>query len=231
MAEPWSDGPTTPTRHHSITPLLRGRPLRIVRFNLGPLDNNAWLAVDPPTGQAAVIDPTFGSRTVLDVVRENGWTVAWVLNTHAHIDHVVENAWFVEQTGAPLALHPADLPLLHGMAAQAAWLGVEPPRVIEPTHLLADGEVVPIGGSALTVAFTPGHSPGHVAFLADGAAFTGDALFAGSIGRTDLPGGDHDTLLVSIRARLLTLPDATRVLPGHGPESAIGEERRSNPFL
>lgn len=205
--------------------------LRVIRYNVGPLDNNTYVLLDMETHQAAIVDPSFDSAPIWGEITRHGWKVAWVLNTHAHIDHIVENAFFVEKSGAPLALHPADLSLLHRLDVQSAWLGVETPRACEPTHPLADGDTVSIGSSCLTVAHTPGHSPGSVSFIGDGFVLTGDALFAGSIGRTDLPGGNAEELLRSLRTRLLTLPDDTIVYPGHGPETTIGEERRTNPFL
>jgi hydroxyacylglutathione hydrolase len=205
--------------------------MQIHRYNIGPLDNNTYALVDEPTGQAAIVDPSFDSAPIWDEVTANGWTLAWVLNTHAHIDHVVENALFVERSGAPLALHPDDLPLLRALPQQAAWMGMDPPVYAEPTHFLADGETIAFGESVLTVALTPGHSPGSVSFLGDGFVLSGDVLFAGSIGRTDLPGGSYEQLVQSIRTRLLVLPDETAVYPGHGPTTTIGEERRNNPFL
>jgi len=205
--------------------------VRVIRYNVGPLDNNTYLVVDEATGEVAVVDPSFDSADIWGDIEARGWKVVWVLNTHAHIDHVVENAFFVEKSGAPLALHPDDLPLLRGLAGQALWMGVETPRACEPTRLLADGDTLPLGDSALTVVHTPGHSPGGVSFLGERFVIVGDALFAGSVGRTDLPGGSMEQLIRTIRTRLLTLPDATRVYPGHGPETTIGRERRSNPFL
>jgi hydroxyacylglutathione hydrolase len=205
--------------------------MRLLRYNVGPLDNNTYLLVDEPTGEAVIVDPSFDSAPIWEEVTANGWKLTWVLNTHAHIDHVVENTLFVERSGAPLALHPNDLPLLHALPQQATWMGIEPPAAIEPTHLLADGETIPFGQSVLKVALTPGHSPGSVSFVGDGFVLSGDALFAGSIGRTDLPGGNHAQLIEAIRARLLTLPDETLVYPGHGGATTIGDERRSNPFL
>jgi glyoxylase-like metal-dependent hydrolase (beta-lactamase superfamily II) len=205
--------------------------LHIIRYNVGPLDNNTYVLVDLSVLQAAVVDPSFDSAPIWNEITRRGWKVTWVLNTHAHLDHVVENAWFVEKTGAPLALHPADIPLLHRLDVQSAWLGVKTPRPCEPTHLLTDGETIPIGNSHLNVIHTPGHSPGSVSFAGEGFVLTGDALFAGSIGRTDLPGGNMEELLHSLHNRLLTLPEDTRVYPGHGPETTIGQERRMNPFL
>jgi hydroxyacylglutathione hydrolase len=205
--------------------------MQVLRYNVGPLDNNTYLLVDKPSGAAAIVDPSFGSAPIWEEVVANGWKLAWVLNTHAHIDHVVENALFTERSEAPLALHSDDLPLLRVLPMQAGWLGVEPPAYVEPTHLLTDGETIALGESVLTVALTPGHSPGSVSFVGAGFVLSGDALFAGSIGRTDLPGGNHAQLIEAIRTRLLSLPDETAVYPGHGPTTTIGEERRSNPFL
>jgi glyoxylase-like metal-dependent hydrolase (beta-lactamase superfamily II) len=201
-------------------------------FGGGPLENNTYLILDEETGQAAVVDPTWETEGDLDRLLKRGVTLAWILNTHGHYDHIVNNAVWKRRTGAPLAIHATDVPLLEAMREQAAWMGIphgedSPP----PDHLLADEETIPVGGLTVKVLHTPGHSPGGVTFLVGEVAIVGDALFAGSIGRTDLPGGDQDVLLEAIRTRLLTLPDSTRVLPGHGPETTIGAERRTNPFL
>jgi glyoxylase-like metal-dependent hydrolase (beta-lactamase superfamily II) len=205
--------------------------LRVETFNVGPLDNNNYVLVDESTGEAALVDPSFESRPAWDAIQRAGWKITWLLNTHAHIDHVVENAFFAEQTGAPLALHDADLPLLHAMEAQARWMGVPAPAVIQPAYSFTDGEEIAIGGERIRVAHTPGHSPGSVSLIGDGFVLGGDVLFAGSIGRTDLPGGNLDTLIDTIRTRLYALPDDTRVYPGHGPATTIGHERRTNPFV
>jgi hydroxyacylglutathione hydrolase len=205
--------------------------LRVIRYNVGPLDNNTYLLVDETSGSAAIVDPSFESTFIWDEIVANGWTLQWVLNTHAHIDHVIENAIYVQKSGAPLALHPDDLGLLRAMQMQADWMGMEPPAPCEPTHLLADREQISVGGSVVTVTCTPGHSPGSVSFVGEGFVISGDALFAGSIGRTDLPGGDSRTLLRSIQDRLLCMPDETVVYPGHGQTTTIGQERRGNPFL
>jgi hydroxyacylglutathione hydrolase len=205
--------------------------VRIERYNVGPLDNNTYVLVDESTGEAALVDPSFDSRPVWDSIQRAEWKITWLLNTHAHIDHVVENAYFAELTGAPLALHDADLPLLNGMDAQARWMGILAPTVIQPTYSLTDGEEIAIGTERIRVAHTPGHSPGSVSLIGDGFVVLGDVLFAGSIGRTDLPGGNLDTLRNSIRSRLYVLPDDTRVYPGHGAATTIGRERRTNPFV
>jgi hydroxyacylglutathione hydrolase len=205
--------------------------MRVLRYNLGPLDNNTYLLADPSAGAAAVVDPSFESRSILEDIRKAGWHVLYVLNTHAHIDHVIENAYFCRETGASLAVHPADHPLLVAMAQQALWLGIDPPEVVQPALDLADGDTIALGDSVLRVVHTPGHSPGHVCFLGDEFAIVGDVLFQGSIGRTDLPGGNFEQLLASIKRELLILPDQTVVYPGHGEPTTIGAERRANPFL
>jgi glyoxylase-like metal-dependent hydrolase (beta-lactamase superfamily II) len=205
--------------------------LRIETYNVGPLDNNTYVLVDESTGEAALVDPSFESRPVWDAIQRAGWKITWLLNTHAHIDHVVENAFFAELTSAPLALHDADLPLLNAMGSQARWMGVPPPAVIQPAYSFTDGEEIAIGRERIRVVHTPGHSPGSVSLVGEGFVVAGDVLFAGSIGRTDLPGGNLDTLLNAIRTRLYVLPDNTRVYPGHGAATTIGRERSSNPFV
>lgn len=205
--------------------------MQVLKYRLGPLDNNTYLLVDEATRQTAIIDPSFDSRKIWETIQQEGYVLTWVLNTHAHIDHVVENRYFVGMSGAPLALHPDDQPLLDNLAGQAKWMGIEPPLTATPTHALAHEEVISIGESTLKVVSTPGHSPGSVSFLGEGFAIAGDALFAGCIGRTDLPGGNYNQLIASIRTQLLSLPDETRVYPGHGEETSIGEERANNPYL
>ncbi len=206
-------------------------PLTVLRFPVGPLDNNTYLVADETTSTAIIVDPSFDSRPVWNVVGERGWRISLVVNTHGHVDHVVENVYFVEQSGAPLALHQADEFLLDLLPEQAAWLGVAPPPATSPSVWLEDGQSVTVGDGRLAVTHTPGHSPGSVTLIGPGFALVGDVLFAGSVGRTDLPGGDARQLLDSIRSRLLVLPEETAVWPGHGPPTTIGEERRTNPFL
>jgi glyoxylase-like metal-dependent hydrolase (beta-lactamase superfamily II) len=206
--------------------------LKLETFTVGPLGNNVYLVIDDATNHAALVDPSFESEPILDLIRERGLQLDWILNTHAHYDHVVNNAYCKRETGAPLAIHPADVPLLENMAGQAAWMGIahgedSPP----PDRLLEEGDIVEVGQLQLRVLHTPGHSPGGITFLVADAAIVGDALFAGGIGRYDLPGADGRTLLHAIRTKLLTLPDTTRVFPGHGPATTIGEEKRTNPFF
>jgi glyoxylase-like metal-dependent hydrolase (beta-lactamase superfamily II) len=203
----------------------------IQRYSLGPMDNNTYLIVDAATGEAALVDPSFESATLWPEMQAQGVTIRYILNTHAHFDHIVGNAFYVAQTQAPLALHRADLELLRALPQQAQMFGFAAEPSPEPTLFLEAGQTLTLGETQIAVRCTPGHSPGGVTFLAEGAALVGDCLFARSIGRTDLPGGSLQTLLHSIRTQLLTLPDETPVLPGHGPTTTIGAERRQNPYL
>ena len=203
--------------------------MEVLRFNLGPLDNNTYVVLD--SGEAVVIDPSFESASIIPEIESRGLRVTAILNSHAHIDHVVENALFVSRFNAPLWLHRADLPLLEAMEVQATWMGIPPPRPCDPTQWLEDGDSIGVGAANLKVVHTPGHSPGHVTFVADGSAIVGDVLFQDSIGRTDLPGGSLPDLMESIHRALLPLADDITVYPGHGPITTIGRERASNPFL
>ncbi len=205
--------------------------MAIRRYQLGPMGNNTYVIVDEASGEVALVDPSFDSEPLLAEIESLGLTLRYILNTHAHFDHVIGNAFFVTQTGAPLALHREDLPLLRALPEQGRMFGVEVEPSPDPTIWLADGMSITLGETEISVLHTPGHSPGGVTFLVDDAAIVGDCLFSGSIGRTDLPGASHQTLLHSINSRLLTLPDSTRVLPGHDEPTTIGHERANNPFL
>ncbi|MFU8887445.1 MAG: MBL fold metallo-hydrolase [Trueperaceae bacterium] len=202
-------------------------------LTVGPVAANAYLVSDEATGATVVIDPGDEAPRLLAALEEAGRPLAEIWLTHAHFDHIGAVAALRETHPVPVRLHPADAPLYDDAEQQAGWFGmrVRPPGVA-PVDL-ADGERLALGGHLFEVLHTPGHAPGHVAFYAAdaGVLFSGDALFRGSVGRTDLPLCDPAALDRSLRERLLVLPDATRVLPGHGPETTIGLERRSNPFL
>ncbi len=203
----------------------------VERHPVGTLQANAYVLVDG--GRAVVVDPGDEPARLLAAVERHGAVLDAVWLTHADFDHVGGLAGLLEVRRVPVYLHPDDAPLLAGASRQAASWGlsvVQPPTDTEP---LEDGMELELAGIAAQCLFTPGHSPGHIAFhlAAEGLVLTGDALFRGSIGRTDRPFGDTATLLRSIRERLLVLPDETRALPGHGPETTIGLEKRSNPFL
>ena len=205
--------------------------MSIQQYRLGPMGNNTYVIVDDATKEAAIVDPSFESDQLLPELQEKGLTLRYLLLTHAHFDHVIGNAFYASTVGLPIALHRADLTLLRALPEQGRMFGVPVEPSPDPTIWLEEGKPLTLGETTIQVLFTPGHSPGSVTFLVDDAAIVGDVLFAGSIGRTDLPGASHQTLLDSIRTRLLTLPDETRVLPGHEDETTIGEERRNNPFL
>jgi glyoxylase-like metal-dependent hydrolase (beta-lactamase superfamily II) len=207
-------------------------PLLIRALRLGPVETNCYVVGCPETREGVVIDPADEADRILSVVRKEGLAIRAVLVTHAHFDHVMAAAEVVAATGAPLALHRGDLELYRS-GCGAAFFGMTPPRLPEPELILEEGSRVAFGRHAFDVLWTPGHSPGHVSFheAGSGALFDGDVLFAGGIGRTDLPGQDHETLLASIRAKLVPLPGATRVFPGHGPPTTIAAELASNPWL
>jgi len=160
-----------------------------------------------------------------------GRRISAIWLTHAHLDHILGVSEIHAATGAPIWLHPGDRMLYDQLPQQGLWMELRLTRPPPPTHELAHGQRLRVGGSELEVRHVPGHSPGHVCFVAPGAVISGDVLFEGSIGRVDLPGGDFDTLLASIRRELLSLPDETIVYPGHGAATTIGRERRTNPFL
>jgi hydroxyacylglutathione hydrolase len=202
-------------------------------FPVGPLACNCTLLGDESAHEAIVIDPGDEVSRIHRRLVELGLEVKQILVTHAHIDHVGGALKLKRLTGAPIFLNENDLPLLKMMAAQAAWLGVETPETAPPDGELADGIVVGLARYPARVIHTPGHTQGSVCLHFEPLKLlvAGDTLFAGSIGRTDLPGGDFDQIIDSIQARVLVLPDETHVLPGHGPATLIGEERRSNPFL
>lgn len=208
-------------------------PLEIVTLPLGPLQTNAYLAIDSATREAVIVDPGEEARRVQAALRERDATPTAIWLTHAHFDHVGAVAELVEAMPLPVLLHPDDLRLYEHATEQAAAFGMSVRTPGVPTEPLHHGQVLEVGGHLARCLHTPGHAPGHVAFSfeADGVLLAGDALFAGSIGRTDIAFADHDALMRSLREQLLTLPDETVVYPGHGPATTIGVERRSNPFL
>jgi glyoxylase-like metal-dependent hydrolase (beta-lactamase superfamily II) len=202
-------------------------------FAVGPLACNCTLLGDPEAGEAIVIDPGDEVGRIHRRITELGLKLKQIIVTHAHIDHVGGALRLKQLTGAPILLNENDLPLLNMMDQQAAWVGMAPPETAPPDANLADGQLVGLERYPAEVIHTPGHTQGSVClhFAQLKLLVAGDTLFAGSIGRTDLPGGDYDQIIDSIQSRLLALPDETRVLTGHGPATTIGAERRSNPFL
>jgi hydroxyacylglutathione hydrolase len=207
--------------------------LHVRPFAAPPFAQNAYLAWRDGSSNAVCIDPGSAVPEMLRVIEDAQLTIVAVLLTHAHLDHVEGVAALVRATHAPVYLHPDDRPLYDHVGQQALMFGmsVEEPSPVD--YSLEHGQTVELGGVQYHVRHTPGHSPGHVLFHVDaaGCAFVGDVVFQGSIGRTDLPGGDYAQLITTIREQVLTLPDETRLLPGHGPATTVGHERATNPFL
>jgi len=197
----------------------------------GPFQENCYLAWDEETKEAIFVDPGDEAERLIRTARFLGVDVKAVYNTHGHIDHAGAAAEVCETFCVPFAMHPADAFLLEAMPDQARMFGLEPMAVPRIERDLHDGDTFAVGSATGQVIHTPGHSPGGVCFLFGSVALVGDTLFAGSIGRTDLPGGSTRQLLASIRDRLLTLPGDTRALSGHGPATSIGIEKDHNPFL
>ena len=202
-------------------------------FPVGPLHCNCTILGDEVTHEAIVVDPGDNIPEILSRLEKHGLNLRQIVITHAHIDHIGGAAQLKKATGAPVLLNQKDLGLLKMMEIQAGWLGVPTPEVVPPDASAEDGLAIGLPSLPAEVLHTPGHTPGSICLLLpeQHLLLAGDTLFAGSIGRTDLPGGDGRQILRSLRDRLLVLPDATRVLPGHGSETTIGEERQSNPFL
>ncbi len=203
----------------------------LIRLVVGPLQVNCFILADEKTKDAVVIDPGGDAGDILKVIKDKGLKVKYIVNTHGHFDHVGANKAVKEATGAEVLMHEADAPLLADAADQAIVFGIRVDNLPQPDRYVKHGDVINAGEVALKVLHTPGHTLGGISLLEQGMVFTGDALFAGSIGRTDFPGGNLMTLLRSIKTNLMTLPDDTKVFSGHGPASTIGEERRENPFL
>jgi hydroxyacylglutathione hydrolase len=208
--------------------------MEIQTYVLGPLENNTYLLADPNNGEAAVVDPSFGSRAIAEEAARHGWKIGQIWLTHAHFDHLAGVSELVNALSGPVrvGLHPADLALYYERGG-ADQFGISIPPGPEPVLFFSHGLVLKLGKASLEVRHVPGHTPGHVVFFAavEKALLCGDVIFRGSIGRTDLPGGDFDTLITGIRTQVLTLPEDTRLLSGHGPESTVRIEKETNPFL
>ncbi len=205
--------------------------MKIASVVVGPFQENTWLLLDDTVGKAVLIDPGDEPDNVLNLLEQSGADLEAIWITHGHLDHIGAIAGVKRQFDVPVYLHEADLALYTTLAVQAAKMyGVpfEPPP--PPDRTLAEGDKVSVGSLTFDVWHLPGHAPGHVAFIGNGVMFGGDTLFAGSIGRTDLPLSDGAAMRRSLE-RIATLPPGLTVLPGHGPETTIGDELESNPFL
>jgi glyoxylase-like metal-dependent hydrolase (beta-lactamase superfamily II) len=208
--------------------------VKIVQIPNGVFAENCYLVVDERARECAIVDPGEEAGLILHKVKESGATPVGIWLTHAHLDHVLGVGRIAQETKVSIWLHPADRPLYDAVPDQAEWFGLAPPGPLPlPDREMVPGERLHVGSLSFEIRHAPGHSPGSVCLVApeEGVAFTGDVLFAGSIGRADLPGGDFETLIASIERELLPLADDTIVYSGHGPETTIGRERTSNPFL
>jgi glyoxylase-like metal-dependent hydrolase (beta-lactamase superfamily II) len=197
---------------------------------VGDLFTNCYI-LDPETKEALVVDPGGDAQTIVQALRGKGFHLRYIVATHAHFDHVCGMKELQDTLGGETLLHRADLLLLESLPAQGAAFGMRTGPIPRIDRFLEEGDLLPLGKGHFRVLHTPGHSPGGISLIGHGMAFVGDALFAGSIGRTDLPGSSYETLLDSIHRKLLTLEENTLIFPGHGEASTIGEEIRTNPFL
>ena len=202
-------------------------------LTVGPFQENCYVVGDEVSGEGALVDPGDEATRIALAVEQTGLEIGQIIITHAHIDHVGAIASLVAEYVCPVLMHEEAEAMLKTVPQQAMMMGLRFGQVPKVDRHVADEEVLEVGSLRLRSLYTPGHAPGHLAFLVEGeeVVFSGDALFAGSVGRVDLPGGSMEVLMRSIEERLLPLPDDTRVLSGHGPETTIGRERMTNPFL
>jgi hydroxyacylglutathione hydrolase len=202
-------------------------------LTVGPFQENCYVLGDEASGVGAVVDPGDEAARIAMAVEQTGLEIGSIIVTHAHIDHVGAVAALVDEYSCPVLMHAEAEPMLEQVPTQAMMMGLRFGKVPTVDHHIGEGEMVEVGDLRLRPLYTPGHAPGHLAFYIEeeGLVLSGDALFAGSVGRVDLPGGSMEVLMRSIEEKLMTLPDETRVCPGHGPQTQIGNERVSNPFL
>ncbi len=211
------------------------RPHTTIRtLTVGPVACNCAIVACAETGQAAIIDPGGNTEDILAAVKDMGVTVTHLLHTHGHFDHILATGEVATATNAAILIHRDDQTLYENLPGQGVMFGFRAARPPAPTQWLTGGETIAVGNVSIRVLHTPGHTPGSVGFYLgedDAVLFAGDTLFADSVGRTDLPGGSFAALAVSIRTKLYVLPGETRVIPGHGPETTIADERERNPFV
>jgi glyoxylase-like metal-dependent hydrolase (beta-lactamase superfamily II) len=200
-------------------------------MEVGPLAENTYIVEHVASRQAAVVDPGDEGEEILDRLAERGITLEKILLTHGHFDHVGAVRTLKERTGAKIHIHADDADRMRTAGRQGGMFGLHVEDPPAPDVLLREGDRVTLGDQRFQVLHTPGHTPGHVTFLSGEMAFVGDLIFAGSIGRTDLPGGSFDDLIRAVREKIFVLPDRTVLFPGHGPATTVGEEKRSNPFF
>jgi len=202
-------------------------------LTVGPFQENCYVIGDQESGVGAIVDPGDEATRIALAVEQTNLEIGQILVTHAHIDHVGAVGALADEYACPVLMHAEAEPMLEQLPTQAIMMGLRFGQVPTVDRYVEDEEVLEVGGLRLESLYTPGHAPGHLAFYveSEGAVLSGDALFAGSVGRTDLFGGNMEVLMRSISERLLTLPDETRVYSGHGPQTTIGNERAHNPFL
>ncbi len=198
---------------------------------VGPLMANCFICGCSKTKEAVVIDPGGDADTILLSLADAKLKVKYIINTHGHFDHVSANGKMKDATGADILIHPLDAPMLEKLSSNAAFFGVSVENSPPCDQTLEEGDTVSFGDVTLKVIHTPGHTPGGISLYSNGVVFVGDTLFAGSIGRTDFPGGNFNTLISSIKTKLFKMEDDIRVFSGHGPETSIGREKRHNPFV
>jgi len=205
--------------------------LIIKELVVGPLMANCFIFGCAETKEAVVIDPGGDADRILLSLADSELKVKYIINTHGHFDHVSANGKMKDATGADILIHPLDAPMLGMLSSNAAVFGVSVENSPACDQTIEEDDTVSFGKITLKVIHTPGHTPGGISLYTDGIVFVGDTLFAGSIGRTDFPGGDFNTLISSIKTKLFKMDDDVRVLSGHGPETSIGSEKRFNPFV
>ncbi len=202
-------------------------------LTVGPLETNCYIIWDSQTRNCAIIDPGGDKELIMSCIEANGLSLDYILLTHGHCDHCFCAGSIAQETNnVRVAMHEDDLALINeSLAVVGYFYDIDEYVDVHPTDFISEGDTILLGSSKIEVAQTPGHSPGGLCYIADCGVFCGDTIFAGSIGRTDLPGGSYNLLIQSIRSKILALPDETRLYPGHGPATAVGIERKHNPFL
>jgi glyoxylase-like metal-dependent hydrolase (beta-lactamase superfamily II) len=198
---------------------------------VGPIQANCYILGCERTREAAVIDPGGDSDKILITLAKDKLRCVYIINTHGHFDHSAENRRLKEVTGAQLLIHRGDAPMILHQRASGRSLGMNVDNSPLPDRYLKEGDIITFGDISLKVLYTPGHSPGGISLFSNKMVFVGDTLFAGSIGRTDLPGGDYEGLIRNVREKIFPLGDDVVIYPGHGPKTTVGRERRTNPFF
>ena len=198
---------------------------------VGPLAVNCYIFGCEKTHQAAIVDPGDEADQILSVVKKLDCRVKYILLTHGHIDHLSQIPILKNKLKAEFLMHEQDIPLVQSASTQAALFGLPDPGDLKPDRFLNDGDIIHLGELTIQVIHSPGHSPGSITFQVNQKLFVGDLIFNGSIGRTDLPGGDYSQIIESIQKKIFTLPDSVEIYPGHGPATTVGIEKNTNPFF